>query len=167
MSNWKDTAEVVGIAAIVASLVFVGLEMRQSREIALAEIYQARTDVSTGIEIQASANPEFTAAMAKIMSGRTEEVTGEERVALEWYFGASMQNLENQHFQYVSGFLPEEHWQKNVADIHCFASLPAFRVLMEGWTWRKSFQEVVDQQFDRADRDPSNTCWQTPKPLKN
>jgi hypothetical protein len=39
MSNWKDTAELVGIAAIVASLIFVGMQMRQDQEIAEAEIY--------------------------------------------------------------------------------------------------------------------------------
>jgi len=35
--NWRELAELVGILAIVASLVFVGLEMRQSREIAIGE----------------------------------------------------------------------------------------------------------------------------------
>ena len=35
--GWKDGAELVGIVAIVASLVFVGLEMRQSQQIALSE----------------------------------------------------------------------------------------------------------------------------------
>ena len=35
--NWKDAAELVGMAAIVASLVFVGLQMRQTQDIALTE----------------------------------------------------------------------------------------------------------------------------------
>jgi len=35
--NWKDTAELVGMAAIVASLIFVGLQMRQTQDIALTE----------------------------------------------------------------------------------------------------------------------------------
>ena len=35
--NWRELAELVGVLAIVASLVFVGLEMRQSREIAIGE----------------------------------------------------------------------------------------------------------------------------------
>ena len=41
-TNWKDIAELVGISAIVASLVFVGLELRQSHEIAIAAEYQQR-----------------------------------------------------------------------------------------------------------------------------
>ncbi len=36
--NWKDIVELVGIAAIVASLVFVGLQMRQAQDIALSEL---------------------------------------------------------------------------------------------------------------------------------
>jgi len=37
--NWKETAELVGIAAIVASLLFVGLQMRQTGEIARGQMY--------------------------------------------------------------------------------------------------------------------------------
>jgi len=36
-TNWKDFAELIGITAIVASLIFVGLQMRQEQKIALAE----------------------------------------------------------------------------------------------------------------------------------
>ena len=36
-ADWKSIAELIGIAAIVASLLFVGLQMRQSQEIAIAE----------------------------------------------------------------------------------------------------------------------------------
>lgn len=35
--DWKDGAELVGIVAIVASLIFVGLEMRQAQVIATSE----------------------------------------------------------------------------------------------------------------------------------
>ncbi len=42
-SSWKDYAEIIGIAAIVASLIFVGLQMRQDQEIAQA---QALVDAS-------------------------------------------------------------------------------------------------------------------------
>ncbi|MEN8761586.1 MAG: hypothetical protein ABF290_04070 [Thiogranum sp.] len=35
--GWKDSVELIGMAAIVASLFFVGEELRQSRDIALSE----------------------------------------------------------------------------------------------------------------------------------
>lgn len=46
--GWKDGVELVGIAAIVASLVFVGLEMRQTRGIAMSE--RAGSMLSSDIE---------------------------------------------------------------------------------------------------------------------
>jgi len=36
-AGWKDIVELVGIAAIVASLVFVGLQMMQARDIAISD----------------------------------------------------------------------------------------------------------------------------------
>jgi hypothetical protein len=37
--NWKDFAELVGIVAIVLSLLFVGAQIRQDQNIALAQIF--------------------------------------------------------------------------------------------------------------------------------
>jgi hypothetical protein len=37
--NWKDIAELIGIAAIVISLIFVGLQLQQDREIATAQLF--------------------------------------------------------------------------------------------------------------------------------
>ncbi len=42
--SWKEIAEIIGVAAIVASLVFVGLQIRQSDTIARATLYQMRAD---------------------------------------------------------------------------------------------------------------------------
>ena len=36
-ATWKDTAELVGIGAIVVSLIFVGMQLRQEQEIARAQ----------------------------------------------------------------------------------------------------------------------------------
>ena len=41
--NWKVIVETIGVFAIVASLIFVGLQMRQSQEIAIAETFLSIT----------------------------------------------------------------------------------------------------------------------------
>jgi len=41
--NWKVVAELIGISAIVGSLVFVGVELKQNREIALATATDSTT----------------------------------------------------------------------------------------------------------------------------
>jgi predicted permease len=37
--NWKDAIELFGIAAIVASLIFVGLQLQQEQQIAVTETF--------------------------------------------------------------------------------------------------------------------------------
>lgn len=37
--NWKNLAELIGIVALVASLLFVGLQLQQDREIATAQLF--------------------------------------------------------------------------------------------------------------------------------
>ena len=48
LNNLKNIFEVVGIAAVVASLIFVGMEIRQSQEIAVASQYQSRIEFNLG-----------------------------------------------------------------------------------------------------------------------
>ena len=35
--NWKDTTEMLGLLAIIASLIYLGYEMRQTKNIAIGE----------------------------------------------------------------------------------------------------------------------------------
>ena len=48
-SNWKDVAELIGITAIVGSLIFVGFQMRQDKLIAEAQIYADRDDTTINL----------------------------------------------------------------------------------------------------------------------
>jgi len=57
----NEVAELVGMVAIVASLIFVGLEMRQSHKIALAEVEAAFVSTSVEIESLISDNSEVWA----------------------------------------------------------------------------------------------------------
>lgn len=64
--KWKSIAEAIGIAAIVASLLFVGLQLRQSQEIAIAETYMSI--LSSEIEVR-NAVSEHANLWKKAISG--------------------------------------------------------------------------------------------------
>jgi hypothetical protein len=57
-TDWKDIAEVVGIAAIVASLIFVGLQMQQEQEIAIVDTYGSVVESNEVALNLIAANPE-------------------------------------------------------------------------------------------------------------
>ena len=68
VSNWKDTAELFGIGAIVASLVFVGFQMRQDREIARAEAMGEY--IATGLDFNLEV-PDYSEILVKGNAGET------------------------------------------------------------------------------------------------
>ena len=57
--HWKDIVEIVGIAAIIASLIFVGLQLKQEQQIALSEIIQADEGSSTRLDLAVVENADL------------------------------------------------------------------------------------------------------------
>lgn len=156
LSAWL---QIIGMFGVIASLIFVGLQMKQNHEIALSATYQARAQMEIDTNNAASGSAEFTSATAKIYADQIDEITPSERVALEYHLAASVGLFENNHFQHESGYLPNDHWDKTVDDMHCMFSLPLYRDLIAGWTFRPTFQAVLDVVIDRARSEPSE-CWE-------
>lgn len=85
-TNWKDSAELVGIAAIVASLVFVGLQMRQDRIHARAELGAGSFESLASLRLELTSS-EFAATYAKVLE-RPEQLTTAERLQINGYLDA-------------------------------------------------------------------------------
>ena len=66
----NDWMQVVGIFAVVASLIFVGLQMKQAQDIAVAAQYQERTASSIEAVSARSQIAAVKSEMAKIISDR-------------------------------------------------------------------------------------------------
>jgi hypothetical protein len=101
--------QLIGIISIVASLTFVGLEMRQSQRIALVSQIQERSYAASA-EMNA-----FTEANLDWFSGKfsippMSELTTEQKAARNsenqsWFF------YEADYFQYSQGLMTEPVWQ--------------------------------------------------------
>ena len=150
----NDWMQVIGIFAVVGSLVFVGLQMKQTQEIALASAYQDRATSSIERIVARASSPEYTSAMAKLDRGDYDSISPEERVSLAEFLRAYLVMVENHHYQYQSGFLPEDHWLRNVIEMKCVFSIPFNRGLINGWQFRASFQSVLDEIIVDAEADP-------------
>ena len=121
--NWRDSTEIVGIIAIVGGLVFVGMQLRQSQEIAIASQYQERA--STAVEYYSSQMQNDRAIIAKAEEIAAAVELGTASPALKvliesrspesvgmWFYRHQVffVMLDNFHFQYSSGFMAEESW---------------------------------------------------------
>ncbi len=116
----NDWMQVVGIFALVASLIFVGLQMRQEHEIARVMMYQERASSVAEVAIAAAVSPEAMAAMIKsafgdpnqeiLMDGWAGPITAQDMVLGSFQVNAFLALADNSYFQYQEGFLPRDHW---------------------------------------------------------
>ncbi len=156
----NDWLQVLGLFGVMASLVFVGLEMKQNREIALAQTYSTRAAISVDTDVGLIGSPEFLSATAKLYSGLRDQLTAEEYVAMESANGAFLTVMENLHYQYQLGFLPEAHWKKNLAELECRLSEPFFRALIVEWQGREDFLAILKDISARSEA-TEESCWES------
>ena len=107
----NDWLQVIGLFGVIGSLIFVGLQMQQDRAIALSEAYQTRTSISLSLDRELRSNPELVSAALKLFND-DPAFTPEQSFLVTSYIGSLLEMYENLHFQYINGFLDEEHWNR-------------------------------------------------------
>ena len=164
-SRLKDSVELVGIAAIVASLIFVGLELRQSQEIAIASQYQTRTqfnlDYISTLDDQAAAGQARALRNAVLNTKLTDDQTTYISELSDEEFGKITSNarriifmFDNSHYQYQAGFMNEESWQairRRTKNILGRSIVARAEILEQHDRWRDSLVrefETMIQEFE-------------------
>ena len=151
----REWLEIIGIFGVIASLIFVGLEMRQSQKIALSAAYQARSDSSMVIRMAAVESETLQSAMGKLRQGKGfEGLSPEELSAVIGLMSGNMIYLENMHYQYVNGFISEEHWETNRAELRQLLSRNAdwrSRQIEFCRFYRESFCAEIEAAVERIE----------------
>ncbi len=162
----KDLVEVVGITAVVASLIFVGMEIRQSQRIAIASQYQSRIgfnleffdalderdfpDVGDRIKrrVNESSLPtESKQEFLQMESSSLGRVTIQVRRILFIF--------DNNHYQYRAGFVDEESWQsmrRRTKEILRVSSIMRFEIVGRPHQWRDSLRHEFEQMLKEIEK---------------
>ena len=149
-ATWREIAELIGIAAIVASLIAVLVELRQTQAAITAATYQARAfDGMTSAREQY--NGEYIAPLlAQINSENPrplDDLSDEEQFRLRRFYLSQMIDIDNKYYQYQMGFLDEEYFEH--------VTKPQVPGLARTWRSlgltepRPSFRSFVDEQLAR------------------
>ena len=143
--DWKNIAELLGIAAIVASLIFVGLQLKQSQEIAIASQYQARADATMAFF---NAHIEAGYVIRPLRDQVSDTLSAEDLSAALWYWYA----FDNHHFQNQSGFLSEGAWHGQLRSMQEFYNICAARVVYESRkiSFRPELVALVESWEDKC-----------------
>ena len=158
--DWKSIAELVGIAAIVASLVFVGLQLKQSQEIAIADQYQNRSDAALEYYTAMTQSDETIAFYANRIVNQIElgaaaksvvslyEEEGAAQLAVRFLvFRSNITVFDNYHFQYEKGFMTDDSWQSFRERLKGLLSQSGNAAFYRGMRvgLRSTFRDVCDE----------------------
>lgn len=131
---------------VIASLIFVGVEVRQNTQAVRGATYQSLTESSMDLLFRLADDP--SAGVQIDAWGRGEEVEPQVRSKVEALVMAYLRHLENAYYQMEEGTLREEfleNWSGNPT-----FSLPYFATF---WQQRKrafgrDFQAYLEARWD-------------------
>ena len=140
---------------IIASLLFVGLEIKQSRDIALAEIYQHRASMLLDISLGIASSEQLEVTFSKIYAGGAE-LTQFDAMVLDSVMERNFIYFENVHFQYQLGMISEEEWTSTRKLVQFVFLRPCTVPWWERTKglWRHSFVAEVDSLIPQMDLSP-------------
>jgi hypothetical protein len=162
----NDWMQVIGIFAVVVSLVFVGFQLKQSQEIAVAgqnqerqsvalEYYAALIQIDDVVDAYGANHREHLDRGIGAEDGRSDRLIGlsyiRSRMRLSVY--------DNNHFQYEAGFMTEESWQPylGLTKRMCSAERDEGKImLVHGDQFRAGFRELCMKFIDEPDKSLSD-----------
>jgi hypothetical protein len=125
----NDWMQVVGIFALVASLIFVGLQMQLEHKISLSHAYQSRASAAAEWNSAFAANHVAMSAYRKAADGASNDIATEEYDALHRSMIGAVFLYDNAHYQYQQGFVSEGFWETTRESLKSFMMHPVGNVV--------------------------------------
>lgn len=126
LQDLGSLGELIGAAGVIASLVYVALQIRNNTNAVVAGTHQALFDSWSGLSSSLTDNPELSSLILKAAAGY-EDLAADERMRFEAFATPLLGQFENAYLQHQRGLLPKEtwpHWEAYYRDQlapECFA----------------------------------------------
>lgn len=145
-STLRSIAEAVGVIGVIASLVFVGVEIRQNAEATRSAMAQQLTDGWLQWNLTMVDSDAWAAVGRLYELEDLSEASFEDRSVAGSLMRAVFQNWSNLHYHYLNGNLDQTLWDSVVRDITVGNSMDWLR--LRAWAWEQN-RHVYHESFQR------------------
>jgi len=128
----SDAFSIVSSSAVVITLIFLFLQMRQTNKNQQAILQQGRSARMSGA-LALRAEPFLADAWSRAQKGDTT-LDGPQIEALTAWFTVAFYGVEDSFLQHKAGLLQTEAWQSEIAWLSMFLTMPYARV---AWTMNR------------------------------
>ncbi len=110
LQEWSAIAEILSSIAVLATLVFFVVEIRQTNDAVRANTYQNMTAMIVDFNAQFFENPEVSEFIERTAS-EDYELTASEAIRLRAMISAQYRMTDNVYFQYKVGTIDEQRME--------------------------------------------------------
>jgi len=163
---WRETAEVIGVLGVIGSLIFVGLEVRQSSVATRASTNAAVADSYRELAVLMASSPQLARAAAAAANG-LDTLSPEDQIVLLGFYRALFHSWSNLHRQEANGTLDQAIYESLIRELtvysaHAGSEARSAELLRRGqgvrWAWEherylfsEEFQEFMDSSLGLAE----------------
>ena len=132
LEQWAFVGEIVSAIAVIASLIFVGVQLRQATAAIRASSSQAHSGLYTDLVDSIIDNADF-ARLWSVGLSDPKKLKEDEWVRFVAYASALFRMYESSRVQWLNGRLDEEHWHTIERQAVDFGHLPGLKL---AWSLR-------------------------------
>ena len=147
--------ELVGGVAVIASLIYLAVQIRQNTRATYASSYQAFTDSVNDTNRLIAADPELARMHFELGTKAYEEFTDVERTRWMHVMFSFLRSLEALYYRRSQGAAAAQAWRAHSVWISEIAKWPCMRTgwnaEMARWGWDDGFKQYVSEQMARAE----------------
>ena len=124
----QDLAQLGGIFGVVASLIYVAIQIRNNSRATRAATFQQLSSAMANDWLYTARNPEMVGLVLR-GSDNFESLNRIEKARMRFFLMAYARNFENAFFQHKVGTLKDKDWLGISADVHILFSLSGSRTV--------------------------------------
>jgi len=141
---WKESAEILGVLGVIASMIFVGVEIRQNTDAVLGATLHDISQQSLDLVMAGLDNPELRSAFA---AGRENKLSPEQKDLMNWFLSAKLRADENRFRQVELGILDASTFQQLSNHVAYRMTYFAEYWALRGDSFAPDFRELVIREF--------------------
>lgn len=159
LQDWADVSQVIGAIAVVASLLFVGVQLRQNTMAVRAQTSQAHAVGYQQIIAGIAENGEVASIWRRGLADY-QSLNPDERARFLAFTSTLFRFYESSQVQMLRGMLDAEHWhtiEQQVADLATQPGIQAWWALRRHWhsTRFREWIEAMPKRDPATIYDPS------------
>ena len=126
LSKTHQVGELIAAIAVVISLIFVGLQIRENTTASQAATYQASVAYNVEILLNLAASPDTARVFNAFVNDDPDGLNADELAQAVFLMSATIRNLENLYIQYEAGMLSETAWEAREPLVRGIVQTPGF-----------------------------------------